>query len=183
MFGGSAWSTRRDSCVTSLAGRRPFAWVGLVGGSCCGVHVWLVVGLVLREFLNDFVVVYVDDILIFSENEKQHLHHLEKVLKRLQQHDLKCKPHKCSFGKPEVDFLGFIVGNGKLRLNEKVYSAVMNWPTPKDISDVRSFMGFLNHYRKFIKNLSGTSGPLSHLQSPKIPWEWGKEQENAFREL
>ena len=138
---------------------------------------------VLREYIGKFVVVYIDDILVFSKDEKEHLHHLELIFKRLQEYGLFCKPHKCSFGKEEAKFLGFIVGNGRQRLDPKIYDVVKNWKPPTDVSGVRSFMGFLNHYRKFIKQLSHVAAPISALQSPKTKWAWEKDQQDAFDQL
>jgi hypothetical protein len=138
---------------------------------------------VLRDFIGKFVVVYIDDILIFSDNDEDHLKHLDLVFKRLQDFNLFCKPHKCSFGKKETKFLGFIVGNRSQRLDPSVFRVVEQWKPPTDTSGIRSFMGFLNHYRRFIPKLSSLAAPLSKLQSPKVAWEWNKEQQDAFDSL
>lgn len=139
---------------------------------------------VLEGYVGKFVRVYVDDIVIYSDNEEEHLQHLRKVFERLRKFSLYCKPHKCDFLKPEIKVLGFIVGGGKQRLDELTVMTVRDWAVPTDASEVRRFTGFINHYRHFVPHLAHHAAPLSRLQSPKTEWQWRDEIEGeAFRIL
>jgi hypothetical protein len=164
--------------------RGQFEWTVMPFGLCNAPSTFQsMMDEVLREFLNDFAVVYMDDVLIYSNSWPEHLDHLDKIFQRFEEHGLYCKPHKCDFGKAEVKFLGFLVGNGCVRIDDSAFAAVRNWPTPTNVTAVRSFMGFLNHYRHYIPGLSGVAAPLSTLQSPKVEWHWGEDEDNAFKKL
>lgn len=161
-----------------------FEWKVMPFGLCNAPSTFQsVMDRVLHEYIGKFVVVYMDDICIFSSSEEEHLYHLDLVFRKLKEYGLFCKPHKCKFGKKEAKFLGFIVGGGTQKLDPSIYDAITHWKPPADASAVRSFMGFLHHYRKFIKNLSDVATPLSKLQSPKAEWEWTDSQVDAFKEL
>ena len=139
---------------------------------------------VLSDYIGKFVRVYVDDIVIYSDTEEEHLRHLRLVFERLRAYSLYCKPHKCTFQKPEIEVLGFIVGGGKQRLDESTISAVRDWPAPTCMTEVRQFTGFINHYRNFMPHLAHHAAPLSRLQSPKVEWQWRDDVEGvAFRTL
>ena len=102
---------------------------------------------VLREYLDEFVVVYLDDILIYSETLEEHKEHVHKILKRLQNANLLVEPEKCKFLAQEVDYLGYTIRPGEIRMQESKLSAIKEWPTPTNIKDVRAFLGFANFYR------------------------------------
>ena len=118
---------------------------------------------VLRPYLDEFVVVFLDDILIFSKNEAEHLAHLKLVLQKLREHHLFAKLSKCAFCLQEVEFLGHIVTKDGIRMDEGKIAAVRDWPTPACVRDVRSFHGLVNYYRKFIRDFSRLSAPLTDL--------------------
>ena len=96
------------------------------------------------------VLVYMDDILIFAKTQEELDRLTREVLKRLRDNDLFLKPKKCEFNKTEMEYLGLIVEEGQLRMDLTKLSGISNWPTPKMVKDVRSFLGFGNFYRKFI---------------------------------
>ncbi len=96
------------------------------------------------------MVVYMDDLLIFSKDEKSHLEHLNPVLSRLKDHKLYMSPKKFEFMKSEISFLGMIVGKGKIKVDNKKVEVLKNWPKPKYLTEVRSFMGLLQFFRQFI---------------------------------
>uniref|UniRef100_A0A3Q3GHN4 Gypsy retrotransposon integrase-like protein 1 n=1 Tax=Kryptolebias marmoratus TaxID=37003 RepID=A0A3Q3GHN4_KRYMA len=138
---------------------------------------------VLRDFLNVFVFVYLDDILIYSKTLEEHKHHVRQVLQRLLENKLYVKAEKCEFHQSSVSFLGFILGGGRVRPTEEKIRAVLEWPTPQTRKQLQRFLGFANFYRRFIRNYSQTALPLTALTSTKIPFSWTPEAEAAFTQL
>jgi len=118
---------------------------------------------VLRPFLDKFVVVYLDDITVYSNSHKEHLEHLRQVFETLAQHKLYANPAKCTFSKQEIKFCGHIIGNGTVRVMQDKVQAVNEWPQPRTIHHVRQFLGLAGYYRRFIKNFSQIASPLSNL--------------------
>uniref|UniRef100_A0A8C6L3L3 Gypsy retrotransposon integrase-like protein 1 n=1 Tax=Nothobranchius furzeri TaxID=105023 RepID=A0A8C6L3L3_NOTFU len=138
---------------------------------------------VLNDFLNKFVTVYLDDILIFSKSPEEHSHHVRAVLQRLLENRLYVKAEKCEFHVNSVKFLGFILESGRLKTDPDKVQAVLHWPTPSSRKQLQRFLGFANFYRRFIKNYSQTATPLTQLTSVKKPFVWTQEAECAFQEL
>ena len=136
-----------------------------------------------REYLDDFVLVFLDDILIFSKTLEEHKAHVRKVLATLRQHKLYAKESKCEFFQREVEFLGHLVGRDGVRMMEDKVKAVAEWPTPKNVRDVRAFLGTAGYYRKFIKDFSSISLPLSELTKESVTFSWGPAQQAAFVQL
>ena len=118
---------------------------------------------IFRPYLNKFVVVYIDDILVFSKTHQEHLHHLRLVLQVLRDNDFKIKLSKCDFERPEVKFLGHIVGQHGVKVDTDKVAVVQNWPTPTNIRAVRSFLGLAQYFRRFIENFSKIAAPLTNL--------------------
>ena len=137
----------------------------------------------LHEYLDIFVVAYLDDILIFSKTEAEHIEHVKKVLEKLKGAKLLLKPEKCEFHQKELTFLGYIVGRNGVRMDPAKVDAVLSWPEPETVKEVQSFLGFANFYRRFIKGYSAIAKALSELTKIDKIWEWGKEQAEAFRKL
>jgi RNase H-like domain found in reverse transcriptase/Reverse transcriptase (RNA-dependent DNA polymerase)/Integrase zinc binding domain/Chromo (CHRromatin Organisation MOdifier) domain/gag-polyprotein putative aspartyl protease len=137
----------------------------------------------LHEYLDIFVVAYLDDILVFSRTEDEHIEHIRKVLQKLRQKDLRLKPEKCEWHKAELMFLGFIIGRNGIKMDPKKIEAVISWPTPKTVKEIQSFLGFANFYRRFIAGYSKVASPMSDLTKKDTPFEWGNKQEEAFQEL
>lgn len=138
---------------------------------------------VLRQYLDIFVVCYLDDILIFSDNEEEHREHVHKVLKALQDAKLLVEPEKSHFHVKEVDFLGHTITPGEIRMDRKKISAVRDWPLPTSVKEVQSFLGFANYYRRFIKNFSGIANPLTELTKKDRKFIWLKDAQRAFEKL
>lgn len=115
------------------------------------------------EELRKFVCVYLDDILIFSKTPEDHLRHLNIVLKRLREHRFYVKLKKCEFNKPEVKFLGHIVSAKGVKPDPAKVQSIMEWPAPRDVSELRSFLGLANYFRKFINHYSQIAAPLTDL--------------------
>ncbi|KAG1122709.1 hypothetical protein G6F38_014011 [Rhizopus arrhizus] len=118
---------------------------------------------VLHDFIDKFVLVYLDDILIFSKTQEDHYKHLRLVMQRLRENKLYANPKKCVFNRTEVEFLGYRVSaNGTLPSESKV-KAVQEWPQPKNVQEVRQFVGLCSHYRRFIPGFSSVAAPLTDL--------------------
>ncbi|ROL42288.1 Transposon Tf2-6 polyprotein [Anabarilius grahami] len=139
---------------------------------------------VLREFLPRFVLVYIDDILIYSRSLAEHRHHVAEVLQCLRQFHLFLKAEKFSFHQPSVHFLGYIIDHSGIRMDEGKVEAIKSWPTPSTIKELQRFLGFANFYRRFIKNYSSIVHPLTNLlrNQPKS-LSWDQTATNAFEAL
>ncbi|KAK3525664.1 hypothetical protein QTP70_003229, partial [Hemibagrus guttatus] len=139
---------------------------------------------VLREFLHRFVLVYIDDILIYSQNLAEHRHHVAEVLKCLRAFQLFLKAEKCSFHQPSVQFLGYKIDSSGIQMDEGKVTAIRNWPTPTTVKELQWFLGFANFYRRFIQNYSSIANPLTSLlrNKPKL-LSWSPSAEEAFTTL
>ena len=137
----------------------------------------------LREGLDKFVLVFLDDILIFSRTKEEHLQHIKAVLHRLRSEKFFGRLHKCEFFRTEVEYLGFDVGKDGIKPSLSKIKAILNWPTPECVTDVRSFLGLCSFYRKFIRWFSEIAAPLTDLTKKDKPWVWGDQEENAFNGL
>uniref|UniRef100_A0A8C7WRQ0 Gypsy retrotransposon integrase-like protein 1 n=1 Tax=Oryzias sinensis TaxID=183150 RepID=A0A8C7WRQ0_9TELE len=138
---------------------------------------------VLRDFLNRFVFVYLDDILIYSPNLSQHTHHVRLVLERLLANQLFVKTEKCEFHASTVSFLGYIFEAGNIKPDPAKIEAVANWEPPESRKKLQQFLGFANFYRRFIRNYSSIASPLTQLTSTKRPFVWTPEAQSAFDRL
>ena len=127
-----------------------------------------------------FTVVYLDDILIFSKNPEEHREHVKEVLKRLRENDLFARPEKCVFETDTLEYLGTWIEKGKLRMDKDKVESIVNWPTPKKVKDVRSFLGFANFYHHFIKGFVNYSRVLTNLTEKEVKWNWMEKEQEAF---
>ena len=121
-----------------------------------------------------------DDILIFSNSIEEHWKHLKIALERLREAKLYGRIHKCEFLKTRVDYLGFEVSEEGIHASPEKVKAVVEWPKPQTVHDVRSFLGLASYYRKFIHGFSQIAGPWTELMRSKVKWRWEKEQEESF---
>jgi len=136
------------------------------------------------EFLDHGVVVYLDDILIYSENMDGHIKLVQKALDRLEQHDLAVSLKKSVFHQEEVEFLGYIVKTSGVTMSDIKVKSVQNWAHPRSVKEVQIFPGFANFYRRFIKDISKVCKPITEtLKGNPKDFHWGREQEEAFEEL
>ncbi|KAJ9544449.1 hypothetical protein OSB04_024156, partial [Centaurea solstitialis] len=134
---------------------------------------------VLRPFIGSCVVVYFDDILIYSRGKDDHLTHLRQVLTVLQESKLYVNLKKCAFCTPKLLFLGFIVGEAGIEVDEEKVRAIREWPTPKTVTDVRSFHGLATFYRRFVWNFSTITAPITECLK-KNKFQWGPDQDRSF---
>jgi hypothetical protein len=113
------------------------------------------------EYLDKFVVVFIDDILIFSKSEKEHDEHLHLVLQKLRENQLYAKLGKCEFWLKEVSFLGHIISEGGISVDPSKVESVLSWNTPQNVSEIRSFLGLAEYYRRFIEGFSKIAKPMT----------------------
>ena len=131
------------------------------------------------------VVVYMDDILIFTESLEQHHETVQTALEILRTNHLYLKPEKCLFTQLKVEYLGLILSHGQVTMDPVKVSGVQDWPILRKVTEVKSFLGFINFYRQFIKDFSHIAKPLNQLTKANVSWSWtpdGPEQ-SAFDEL
>ncbi|KAI3366348.1 hypothetical protein L3Q82_000508 [Scortum barcoo] len=138
---------------------------------------------ILREYLNDFVFVYLDDTLIFSPDLATHQRHVRQVLIRLLENQLYAKAEKCDFHASSVTFLGYVITANHVSMDPAKVSAVTNWPPLTTRKKVQQFLGFANFYRRFIRNFSAVAAPLHALTSVKSVFQWTSKAEEAFQRL
>ena len=138
---------------------------------------------ILRDMINNIAVVFLDDILVYSQSLEEHIIHVRSVLQRLLENRLFVKAEKCEFHTTSVEFLGHIIQKGSVRADPRKVSAVVDWEKPTDRTQLRRFLGFSNFYRKFIKNFSLIAAPLNALTSPAVPFLWTPEADEAFSTL
>ena len=131
----------------------------------------------------EMCLLYLDDIIVFSRNLDTHLNRLNMVLDRLKQANLKLKPSKCCFLQREVEFLGYKVSAGGIETDKKKIEAVMNWPVPSKLREVRGFLGLCGYYRRFVDKFSEIAAPLHALQKKGTPFVWSEDCQKAFQTL
>ncbi|GBG77256.1 hypothetical protein CBR_g23584 [Chara braunii] len=139
--------------------------------------------MIFHDYLDKFIVVYLDDILIFSRTVEEHVEHLKTVLGLLRQHQYKVNLEKCEFGRTKILYLGHEISTDGLRSDDAKVASIRDWPKPQTITEVRSFLGMTGYYRPFVKNYSIIASPLTDLTRLDTPWEWTEECEAAFRKL
>ena len=138
---------------------------------------------VLRPYLEKFVILYLDDILIFSKSLDEHHEHVRTVLKTLLENNLYAKLKKCEFDQPKVEFLGHVISGKGIATDPKKIEAVRDWPTPTCVKDVQRFVGLCNYYRRFIENFASIAKPLHNLTRKNYKFNWDQACNNAFLEL
>ena len=138
---------------------------------------------VFSDMIGNSVLVYLDDILVYSKSGEQHLQHLEKVLERLRDEKLYAKLSKCSFNQVTVPFLGHVVSTDGVHVDPKKIAAVKAWPEPKDVSQTRSFLGMTNYFRKFIRDYATRVAPLTDLTKKSVGWSWSNACQAAFDDI
>ena len=131
----------------------------------------------------DFVSVYLDDILVFSESLSDHLRHLQRVIVRLMDVGLKLKPAKCHFARSELEYLGHTITREGVKTNSRLVAAVSEFPTPRNVREVRQFLGLSSFYRRFIPNFAKIATPLHQLTHKDVAFAWTQDCKEAFDTL
>lgn len=138
---------------------------------------------VLREYLGKCVVVYCDDILIYSRCLEEHVEHVRNVLIALRKAQLFANLKKCAFCLDKINFLGFVISANGIEVDSENVKAIKEWPQPKNASAIRSFHGLASFYRRFIKDFSTIAAPLNEMVKKHVVFKWRKSQKWAFNDL
>ena len=138
---------------------------------------------VFMDYLDKFVVVFIDDILVFSRNEEEHEEHLRLVLQRLRENQLYAKLSKCEFWLKEVSFLGHVISEGGVSVDPGKVRDVLEWEAPQNVSEIRSFLGMAGYYRRFIEGFSKIARPMTKLLEKGSRFVWTAECQASFDEL
>jgi hypothetical protein len=138
---------------------------------------------VFREYLDKFVIVFLDDILIYSKSEEEHEKHLRMVLQVLREHKLYAKLSKCIFYQKKIHYLGHIISAEGITVDPEKIEAIRGWPMPRNVTEVRSFMGLVCYYQRFIKGFSKIASPITSLQKKGVKFEWTSKCEERFQQL
>jgi hypothetical protein len=137
----------------------------------------------LHEFLDDFVVVFLDDILIYSITEEEHERHLRLVLGALRKNQFYGKLKKCAFWLSEVAFLGHVINQHGIAVDPKNVAAVVEWKRPSSVSEIRSFLGLAGYYRRFVPNFSSITKPFTRLLEKGVLFIWSNDCKVSYQTL
>ena len=138
---------------------------------------------VLFEYIDAFVVVYLDDIVIYSQSLREHEKHMSLVFQRLRENRLFVKKEKCEFAQRQITFLGHKISEGLIKMDENKVRAIREWSEPSKLKELRSFLGLANYYRRFRKGYSKMVASLTDLLKKDQVWQWNLECQAAFDEL
>ncbi|XP_021759127.1 uncharacterized protein LOC110724036 [Chenopodium quinoa] len=138
---------------------------------------------VFHEYLDKFVVVFIDDILVSLKNEEEHAEHLRTTLETLRKNKLYAKFSKCEFWLEKVAFSGHYISKEGVSVDPTKIKAVSEWPTPKNVTYVRSFLGLAGYYRRFVKDFFRIARPMTSLMKKQSKFEWNESCEAAFQTL
>jgi len=167
---GNEWKTAFHTCYGS------YGWLvmpfGLTNAPAAFQHF---VNTIFADMLDVCVVVYLDDILIYSEDMESHQQHVQEVLRQLRLHGLFAKPEKCEFHSDSVEYLGYRLSPEGLTMSPDKIQTISDWPEPRKVKDIQSFLGFANFYRRFIFNYSDIMVPLTWLTWKDAPWNFSED--------
>ncbi|GJW73799.1 putative reverse transcriptase domain-containing protein [Tanacetum coccineum] len=138
---------------------------------------------VCKPFLDKFVIVFIDDILIYSKNKQEHEEHLKLILELLKKEELYTKFSKCEFWISKVQFLGHVIDKQGIHVDSAKIESIKDWASPKSPTEIRQFLGLVGYYRRFIEEFSKIAKPMTKLTQKKVKFEWGNKQEIVFQLL
>jgi hypothetical protein len=138
---------------------------------------------IFLPYLDEFVVVFIDDILVYSKSEEDHEKHLRTVLQTLRREKLYAKPSKCEFNLRSISFLGHVVSAEGISVDPSKIQAVRDWPVPRTVKEIQSFIGLAGYYRRFVQDFSKIAAPITRLTRKGERYEWTEECASAFEKL
>ena len=139
---------------------------------------------ILRDMINEEkVAAFVDNVLVRTETEKGHNEIVEEVLKKLEENNLYVKPEKCVWKVRKIRFLGVVIGPNGIEMEKEKVNGVLSWPEPKNIKNIKKFLGLANYYRRFIKDFAQVARPMNMLIRKDVKWQWRREQQDVFDDL
>ncbi|GJS91068.1 putative reverse transcriptase domain-containing protein [Tanacetum coccineum] len=136
---------------------------------------------VCKPYLDKFVIVFIDDILIYSKNKQEHEEHLKLILELLKKEQLYAKFSKCEFWIPKVQFLGHVIDSQGIHVDPAKIESVKDWASPKSATEIRQFLGLAGYYRRFIEGFSKIAKPMTKLTQKKVKFDWGDKAETTFQ--
>ena len=138
---------------------------------------------IFSQYLDKFVVVFIYDILVYSKMEEEHDEHLWIVLQTLRKHKLYAKFDKCAFFQKEIQYLGHVISSEGITVDPEKIKSIMECPVPKDVADIRSFMGITGYYNRFIEGFSKIAYPITSLQKKGTKFNWSQKCQESFNKL
>jgi len=139
---------------------------------------------IFRDLINKGdVTTFIDDVLVGTETEERYNELVEKILRRLEEHNLYVKPEKCKWKVREVGFLRVVIGPNGIKMKKEKVRGMLEWSNPKCVKNIQKFLGLANYYRRFVKGFAEIARPMHRLVRKQEKWNWGVEQEKAFRRL
>ncbi len=138
---------------------------------------------IFKPYLDQFVVIFIDDILIYSKTKEDHVNHLRIVLQTLRDHKLFAKLKKCDFWMDKVSFLGHVISGEGISVDPEKVKTITEWKRPSSVTEIRSFLGLAGYYRRFISNFAKIAAPLTRLTQKGVRYEWTQTCEESFQEL
>ncbi|CAN4084811.1 unnamed protein product [Withania somnifera] len=138
---------------------------------------------VLKPYLDLFVIVFIDDILVYSRNKSDHERHLRLILRTLREHKLYAKFSKCEFWLEYVTFTGHVVSKAGVSVDPAKIRAIRDWPRPTNVTEIRGFVGTASYYRRFVEGFSSIAAPLTRLTRKNVAFRWSDECERSFAKL
>ncbi|GKA69494.1 putative reverse transcriptase domain-containing protein [Tanacetum coccineum] len=135
---------------------------------------------VCKQYLDKFVIVFIDDILIYSKREKEHVEHLKLILELLKEEKLYAKFSKCEFWLSKVQFLGHVIDSEGIRVDPAKIESIKDWESPKTPTEIYQFLGLAGYYRRFIEGFSKTAKPMTKLTQKNMKFDWSEKAKAAF---